>query len=137
MSKKGEPWSEREREAHAGNRSGWMQGDRLRTKIHGKPVLMHRHIMEEHIGRPLERDEVVHHINGDPLDNRLENLCILKRGEHSTKHKTGATHSDATKAKMSEAWKHRAPPSEETKAKTTASLLRYYANLRQKIADQN
>jgi hypothetical protein len=34
----------------------------------------HRMVMEAHIGRPLLTSENVHHINGDRLDNRLDNL---------------------------------------------------------------
>lgn len=48
----------------------------------------HRIIMEIQIGRYLKPKEVVHHINKNPSDNRIENLMLLKNcGFHTSIHK--------------------------------------------------
>lgn len=59
--------------------------DSAQSNIKGER-LEHRKIMEEYIGRPLTQDEVIHHINKNRLDNRIENLRIMTRSEHQRLH---------------------------------------------------
>lgn len=55
-------------------------------------VREHRLVMEECLGRYLEPGEVVHHKNGDPADNRIENLELFaSNGEHLAETLQGQT----------------------------------------------
>jgi len=49
-------------------------------------VQEHRLIMEKNIGRYLTREEVIHHINNKKDDNRIDNLKIMTRSEHTKLH---------------------------------------------------
>ena len=69
------------------------KGDYLYAKVTGHPnattkmyVLYHRIVMENKIGRLLEKHEVVHHINGNKHDNREENLELTTLSEHTREH---------------------------------------------------
>ncbi len=58
---------------HAANSKGYTRRSRV--------------IMEQHLGRLLSKDELVHHINGNTADDRIENLKLFEsQSAHSTFH---------------------------------------------------
>ncbi len=52
----------------------------------GRQHLWYRVVAGGMLGRELAADEVVHHINGDPSDDRPENLQVVSRSEHFAIH---------------------------------------------------
>ena len=48
--------------------------------------LQHRELMERFLGRPLDTSENIHHINGIRTDNRIKNLQLISKGEHTKIH---------------------------------------------------
>ena len=52
-------------------------------------IFEHRAIMESHLGRFLRKEEIIHHINHNKLDNRIENLQITSKQEHTKIHAIG------------------------------------------------
>ena len=58
----------------------------MRAKNYNGWEYEHRYVMEIELGRKLGRFEVVHHKNGNKLDNRLENLKLMTLDEHTSMH---------------------------------------------------
>lgn len=49
-------------------------------------IYEHIVIVEQYVGRSLQENEVVHHLDFNRANNRIENLLLLDRGQHSKLH---------------------------------------------------
>ena len=52
-----------------------------------KTMLYHRYLIEVKLGRLLNEDEIVHHKDGNSLNNGLDNLEVMNTGDHIRLHK--------------------------------------------------
>lgn len=94
-------------------------------KHKGKWKKQHRLVMERKLGRRLRNKEVVHHINKNRADNRIENLQLMSPSSHATLHFTGVTPSKTTKEKMSKAAIRIASNPAERKRRSDRAKLQY------------
>ncbi len=84
------------------NPRGWIEGKIYRDGV-CRQVKQHRWIMEQHLRRQLSPKEIIHHINGNRLDNRIENLEIKTNGQHTTYHQRQRTHKKGYRLNLTEA----------------------------------
>lgn len=66
----------------------WISEDRPERTATKYRAYEHRLVWEKHCG-PIPAGYIVHHINGDMSDNRLENLELMSHAEHNSRHKHG------------------------------------------------
>ena len=50
--------------------------------VNGKRIYLHRFIVECYIGRKLKKNEIVHHIDGNVLNNNIMNLEVMTQSIH-------------------------------------------------------
>lgn len=63
-----------------------------------KQVFEHRLVMEQFLGRKLLSNEVIHHKDGNGLNNALENLELMEQSEHQNEHLMDGTAWDVEEA---------------------------------------
>lgn len=70
-------------------------------------VLEHILVWENYYNKSVPKGYVVHHINEDKSDNRIENLCLMSSSEHIRHHHIGAKRPLETREKIGQKTKER------------------------------
>ena len=68
----------------------------------GGYVMEHIVVWEQNTGIRVPDNCVIHHLNGNKADNRMENLCLMERGAHTQLHHRGTKLKAETKKKISD-----------------------------------
>jgi len=71
--------------------------------VNGKDILLHRYVMERHLGRSLLSTEIVHHRDGNRRNNHLDNLELIPWGKHTSLHRKGVSFTEEHKRNLSNA----------------------------------
>ena len=100
-----------------------------KTRVNGQQMNVARYLLEQMIGRPLKHDEFAHHVNGNKLDDRLDNVELVTPKQHSRIHNLGRPLSEETKRKQSEShlglrFPNRKPSTAEGNRKRSESMKR-------------
>lgn len=76
----------------AGRKGGTVRGEQVKALSEGKAYTKtkgrhtHRKVMEKILGRPLRKGEIVHHKDGNKLNNHPDNLELMTQSEHVRRH---------------------------------------------------
>lgn len=77
-------WHKYNRGENASNWRGGLNPYKI-IIVNGVQVMEHRYMWEQAHGQ-IPNGYIIHHLNGDTKDNRLENLACLPRGHHNSIH---------------------------------------------------
>lgn len=63
------------------------QGYAVDISDRSNKIYQHRKVMEQYLGRKLLSEEIVHHIDGNKLNNDISNLELTNRSKHIDMHR--------------------------------------------------
>lgn len=77
-------------------KEGYLFINRRFSDGRSRSIYLHRMVMMEKLGRDLNSNEVVHHIDGNKKNNSIENLELTTASEHARIHRKEMEHIECT-----------------------------------------